>query len=292
MSVTQIPHCVAKAAISIDASHEKSPGPFSVCMKITDLTIDSRGDLRASEAATEAVLALDDEKTPGVSQIPNETGPAPGYEGVSSSFQDTTGVYLAQGNDKATELFQTTTKALGDENNSNVFDVTMEVSSARGDGSVYNISQTLTEAGLTLDNEEAFSISQIPTDPIAPVLEDEKANSVEVTETSSKILDVILEYSLNKFDTTKERHAAGTPKFLSVISAFVRKGKQVQMCLPAFPFKSANKVYKVLGTLPDKAEELALGRLNSMCTCIGGFYRPGAKLTIISDGLVYNGLCN
>jgi pyoverdine/dityrosine biosynthesis protein Dit1 len=61
------------------------------------------------------------------------------------------------------------------------------------------------------------------------------------------------------------------------------------MCLPAFPFKSANKVEKVLGTLPDKAEELALARLNSMCATIGHFYEPGAQLTVISDGLVYNG---
>jgi pyoverdine/dityrosine biosynthesis protein Dit1 len=61
------------------------------------------------------------------------------------------------------------------------------------------------------------------------------------------------------------------------------------MCLPAFPWKSANQVYKVLGTLPDKAEELALKRLNGICEAIGDVYKPGAELLIISDGLVYNG---
>lgn len=50
------------------------------------------------------------------------------------------------------------------------------------------------------------------------------------------------------------------------------------------------QVYKVLGILPDKAEELALERLNSMCLRIGQIYPPGATLTIISDGLVYNDL--
>jgi len=54
--------------------------------------------------------------------------------------------------------------------------------------------------------------------------------------------------------------------------------------------RSANKVYKVLGVLPDKAEELALKRLNDMCLRIGTVYAPGARCTIISDGLVYNGL--
>ncbi|KAH6981583.1 Pyoverdine/dityrosine biosynthesis protein-domain-containing protein [Ilyonectria sp. MPI-CAGE-AT-0026] len=109
-----------------------------------------------------------------------------------------------------------------------------------------------------------------------------------MTETSSKILAIIFEYALNKFDDAAERLTLGMPKFLSVIDKFVVEDKQVQLCLPAFPFKSANKVYKVFGILPDKAEELALARLNIMCARIGDVYAPGAKLTIISDGLVYN----
>lgn len=63
------------------------------------------------------------------------------------------------------------------------------------------------------------------------------------------------------------------------------------MCMPAFPFKSANKNFKVLGALLDRAEEAALARLNTMCAEIGAVYKPGARLLIISDGLVYNGRC-
>ncbi|ORY16214.1 Pyoverdine/dityrosine biosynthesis protein-domain-containing protein [Clohesyomyces aquaticus] len=114
--------------------------------------------------------------------------------------------------------------------------------------------------------------------------------TMEVTETSIQILDIIFEYALNKFDDSVERLLAGRPEFLPVIDRFVRVGDKVKMCLPAFPFKSANKVYKVLGTLPDKAEELALERLNNMCNRICEIYSPGAKLTIISDGLTYNDL--
>lgn len=139
--------------------------------------------------------------------------------------------------------------------------------------------------------------SQVATIRLAPGYENPTLVSrgpmdaaMEVTETSSKILAIIFEYALNKFDDTVERLAAGMPKFLSVIDQFVVSGKQVDMCLPAFPFKSANKVYKVFGILPDKAEELALERLNTMCVRIAEVYAPGAKLTIISDGLVYNGL--
>ena len=177
---------------------------------------------------------------------------------------------------------------LCNEKTSEPFHISTEVSDLTLDGNtVLCVSQATTAAYLALDNEKAPIVSQTPIE--ADLTQDDSST---VTEISRKILGVIFEYALNKFDDMSERHAAGAPKFLSIITGFVREGKQLQMCLPAFPFKSANKVYKVLGTLPDKAEELALSRLNSMCTSIGDFYLPGAKLTIISDGLVYNGLCN
>ena len=111
----------------------------------------------------------------------------------------------------------------------------------------------------------------------------------DIEEISSKVLGVIYKYLMTKFGDPEEKISQGTPKFLAVISKFVGEAKTIQMCLPAFPWKSANKVYKVLGSLPDKAEEIALGRLNTMCAEIAEVYKPGATLTIISDGLVYNG---
>lgn len=123
-----------------------------------------------------------------------------------------------------------------------------------------------------------------------PTLQDTTEVLNGISDVSYTILDIVEIYALNKFKNTKERLAAGRPKFLSVIDTFVTASKPVRMCLPAFPFKSANKVYKVLGSLPDKAEELSLERLNTMCLRIKEVYAPGAKLTIISDGLVYNGI--
>ncbi|KAM3499606.1 hypothetical protein MY10362_007154 [Beauveria mimosiformis] len=107
---------------------------------------------------------------------------------------------------------------------------------------------------------------------------------------SQSILDIITQCALNKFDDSAQRIVAGTPSFLATIDAFVAAGQEVQACLPSFPFKSANKEYKVLGSLPDKAEELALARLNTMCRRIREIYPPGARVTIISDGMTYNDL--
>jgi pyoverdine/dityrosine biosynthesis protein Dit1 len=144
------------------------------------------------------------------------------------------------------------------------------------------LSQTPSVMGLALHDEKASYASHT-------TVEVTETSAMDVMETSTKILSIVFEYALNKFAESTEQPASGTPKFLAVIDKFVAADRQVEMCLPAFPFKSANKVYKVLGTLPDKSEELALERLNTMCLRIGEVYGPGAKVTIISDGLVYNG---
>lgn len=114
-------------------------------------------------------------------------------------------------------------------------------------------------------------------------------DSAQVRKLSQEILNTFTLYSLNKFGDSDSRLAAGTETFLSCIGRYVSANQRVLACLPAFPFKSANKVQKVLGTLPDKAEELALQRLNTICERIQDIYPPGAEITIISDGITYNG---
>ena len=69
----------------------------------------------------------------------------------------------------------------------------------------------------------------------------------------------------------------------------MKANERIRMVLPAFPFKSPNSEVKVLGTLPDKAEDVALVHLNGLCAAVEDNYSPGAILTIVSDGLVYSG---
>lgn len=107
---------------------------------------------------------------------------------------------------------------------------------------------------------------------------------------SRLILDIFLAHALNKFEYTEDHLEGSKNGFLSVIARYVAKGERIQACLPAFPFKSSNKVYKVLGSLPDKAEELALERLNTLCMRVQGIYAPGAEIVIVSDGITYNGM--
>lgn len=106
---------------------------------------------------------------------------------------------------------------------------------------------------------------------------------------ASRILAVIDRYRLPKRSSTTTKADEGALKFLALIYTHVKAGTAVPLCLPAFPFKSPNEISKVLGKLPDRAEDLALAHLNGLCCAIQDVYTPGAKLTIISDGLVYNG---
>lgn len=70
----------------------------------------------------------------------------------------------------------------------------------------------------------------------------------------------------------------------------IKHDRPIPLVLPAFPFKSPNSMDKVLGVLPDKAEEVSLYVLQGLCDKIGRVYKHGARLVIVSDGIVYNGI--
>jgi pyoverdine/dityrosine biosynthesis protein Dit1/AcrR family transcriptional regulator len=67
---------------------------------------------------------------------------------------------------------------------------------------------------------------------------------------------------------------------------FISQGLPVHFILPAFPAKSLNR-QKVLGTLPDLGEEIALNFLQSLCDDIRQVYAPGARISICADGRVF-----
>jgi len=76
---------------------------------------------------------------------------------------------------------------------------------------------------------------------------------------------------------------------LPKVRRFVSAGEPIHFLLPAFPAKSPSPK-KVLGRLPDMAEELALGFLERECDEIRKLYPAGARVTICSDGRVFSDL--
>jgi pyoverdine/dityrosine biosynthesis protein Dit1 len=74
---------------------------------------------------------------------------------------------------------------------------------------------------------------------------------------------------------------------LEKATAAIRSNRPLHFVIPAFPAKSANP-RKVLGHLPDMAERIALVYLQNLCHRVQAVYRPGARITICSDGLVFS----
>jgi len=81
--------------------------------------------------------------------------------------------------------------------------------------------------------------------------------------------------------------SVGKPIFMGQVKRFVAAGDPILFVLPAFPFKSANRVAKVLGTMPDMGEKLALDTLHQFLSEVEKHYKPGGRLVIFSDGRVY-----
>jgi pyoverdine/dityrosine biosynthesis protein Dit1 len=79
----------------------------------------------------------------------------------------------------------------------------------------------------------------------------------------------------------------------SQLTETVSRGEKVRFILPAFPFKApaqGNK-RKTLGSLPDKAEELALKTLDGFADSIDEIYEGGATIVIVLDTSVDRGMC-
>ena len=74
---------------------------------------------------------------------------------------------------------------------------------------------------------------------------------------------------------------------LEKIYAAMAAQQPITFVLPAFPGKSPNSS-KVLGPLPDMAEQRSLQFLNHLCRRIGEIYKPGARIIICSDGRVFS----
>lgn len=74
---------------------------------------------------------------------------------------------------------------------------------------------------------------------------------------------------------------------LEKVSQSILNQQPIRFVLPAFPGKSPNPA-KVLGYLPDMAEQQALIFLNALCDRIQDIYSPGAELIICSDGRVFS----
>ncbi|WP_316754471.1 isocyanide synthase family protein [Streptomyces herbicida] len=120
--------------------------------------------------------------------------------------------------------------------------------------------------------------------PLTTVPDDARTTAI-----STAILALLLPHHRTTDDAPAPAEAF--PHQLRRITRFVHDGAPVVFTLPGFPCKSPNPA-KVLGHLPDQAERLSLGFLNTLCTEIERIHPPGARVIICSDGHVFSDLIN
>lgn len=112
----------------------------------------------------------------------------------------------------------------------------------------------------------------------------------DLTKLASDILDIMQRYGQH-LPSADDQHSGqwiGKPLFMGKVKAQLEKDQAIRLIMPAFPWKSVNKVDKVTGILPDLGEELALYRLNQMCEDIKAVYPLGGQIYIATDGLVFD----
>ena len=101
---------------------------------------------------------------------------------------------------------------------------------------------------------------------------------------AARILDELLR--VRRGPDQRDDHASVRHHHLPRLQKAIECAKPLTFVLPAFPTKSPNP-RKVLGNLPDTAEQIALTFLNDLCQRITQHYEPGARILLCADGHVF-----
>ncbi len=71
-------------------------------------------------------------------------------------------------------------------------------------------------------------------------------------------------------------------------SMFTNEKKPIKFVMLGYPMKSPNNRDKVVGVLPDLAEEVSLINFKTFNDAVKTVYEPGVQVSIVSDGYVFN----
>lgn len=100
--------------------------------------------------------------------------------------------------------------------------------------------------------------------------------------TEQRILDI---FTNNEILFGPKKYITDNAEYwLNTFRYFIKQNKPLQLTILGFPFKMPVPI-KTNRTLPDMGELLSLKRLNYITELIGTIYKPGAIITIITEGV-------
>lgn len=94
-------------------------------------------------------------------------------------------------------------------------------------------------------------------------------------------------YSDNPIFDRAEQRITGVHECIKNIVRLITDNRPLPMVFVGFPFKSPNHEKKTIGDLPDMAERRSLHYVQEILNNIKSVYTPGARLTIICDGIPF-----
>jgi pyoverdine/dityrosine biosynthesis protein Dit1 len=101
------------------------------------------------------------------------------------------------------------------------------------------------------------------------------------------ILDVFQDFRMAPLPTD-QFDSVGKAVLADKMSPFVGANKPVKFVMLGYPMKSPNNRDKVIGTMPDLAEEVSLNNFRDFSNRVKEVYSPGVEISIVSDGYVFN----
>lgn len=105
-------------------------------------------------------------------------------------------------------------------------------------------------------------------------------------EVVNQILDIFQGFRMPVL-ATDQYEAVGKPKLIERITPFINNNQPIKFVMLGYPMKSINVRDKVLGKLPDLAEEVSLRNFERFNNRIKDVYRPGVDIALVSDGYIF-----
>lgn len=105
--------------------------------------------------------------------------------------------------------------------------------------------------------------------------------------TVNKILDVFQSFRMPALPIDQYEQV-GKTILAEKMSPFVSAQRPIDFVMLGYPMKSPNDRDKVLGKLPDMAEQVSFDNFTCFNDRVKEFYPPGVNISIVSDGFIFS----
>lgn len=105
----------------------------------------------------------------------------------------------------------------------------------------------------------------------------------------NQLVDVFRSFRMQPLPTD-QFETMGKEVLMNKMRPFVEHNEPILFSMLGYPMKSPNHRDKVLGSMPDMGEEVSLKNFARFNHEIRKIHTPGARVTIISDGYIFNDL--